>query len=103
MDRVRRLAMLGLSFGSFIVVWQLVSTYVVSPHLIPPPREVLRTGIPMLTTAEIARHVAASLTRVAVGFALASTLGVVLGVLMGRLRVLHDLLHPVVEFVRFLF
>src|SRR5438093_1425686 len=102
MDRLRRLAMLGLSFGTFIVVWQLVSTYVVSPHLIPPPRDVLRTGIPMLTTAEIPRHVAASLTRVAVGFALGSTLGIVLGVLMGRLRVVHDLLDPVIEFFRFL-
>src|SRR5215813_11987442 len=102
MDRLRRLGMLGLSFGTFIVVWQLVSMYVVSPHLIPPPTEVLRTGVPMLTTAEIPRHVAASLTRVAVGFALGSTLGIVLGVLMGRLRVVHDLLDPVIEFFRFL-
>src|SRR5437773_12357974 len=91
MDRLRRLAMLALSFGSFIVVWHVVSTYVVSPHLIPPPSEVLRTGVPMLTTAEIPRHMAASLTRVAVGFALGSTLGIVLGVLMGRIRVVHDL------------
>ena len=45
MDAVRRVAMLGLSFGSLIVVWQLVSTYVVSPHLIPPPMEVLRTAL----------------------------------------------------------
>src|SRR5437879_7894611 len=102
MDRLRRLAMLVLSFGSFIVVWHLVSTYVVSPHLIPPASEGLRTGVPMLTTAEIPRHVAASLTRVAVGFALGSTLGIVLGVLMGRIRSLHDLLDPVIEFFRFL-
>jgi len=102
MDRLRRLAMLALSFGSFIVVWHLVSTYVVSPHLIPPPSEVLRTGVPMLTTAEIPRHMAASLTRVAVGFALGSGLGIILGVLMGRIRVVHDLLDPVIEFFRFL-
>src|SRR6266516_1742778 len=102
MDRLRRLAMLALSFGSFIVVWHVVSTYVVSPHLIPPPSEVLRTGVPMLTTAEIPRHMAASLTRVAVGFALGSTLGIILGVLMGRIRVVHDLLDPVIEFFRYL-
>src|SRR2546429_9793932 len=102
MDRLRQLAMLALSFGSFIVVWHLVWTYVVSPHLIPPPSEVLRTGLPMLTTAEIPRHMAASLTRVAVGFALGSALGIVLGVLMGRIRVVHDLLDPVIEFFRFL-
>src|SRR6266581_7201885 len=102
MDRLRRLAMLAFSFGSFIVVWHVVSTYVVSPHLIPPPSEVLRTGVPMLTTAEIPRHMAASLTRVAVGFALGSALGIVLGVLMGRIRWVHDLLDPVIEFFRFL-
>src|SRR2546428_13825109 len=102
MDRLRRLAMLVLSFGSFIVVWHVVSTYVVSPHLIPPPSEVLRTGVPMLTTAEIPRHMAASLTRVAVGFALGSALAIALGVLLGRIRVVHDLLVPVIEFFRFL-
>jgi NitT/TauT family transport system permease protein/taurine transport system permease protein len=102
MDGVRRVAMLGLSFGSLSVVWQLVSTYVVSPHLIPPPTEVLRTALPMLTTAEIPRHVAASLSRVAVGFSLGSALGIVLGVLMGRIRAIHDFLDPVIEFFRFL-
>src|SRR2546422_2069247 len=102
MDRLRRLAMLALSFGSFIVVWHVVSTYVVSPHLIPPPSEVLRTGVPMPTAAEIPRHMAASLTGVAVGFALGRALGIVLGVLMGRIRVVHDLLDPVIEFFRFL-
>src|SRR5436309_11417717 len=102
MDRLRRLAMLALSFGSFIVVWHVVSTWLVSPRLIPPPGVVLKTAIPMLTTAEIPRHVSASLTRVAVGFALGSTLGIVLGVLMGRIRWVHDLLDPVIEFFRFL-
>src|SRR3989442_11471861 len=102
MDRLRSLGMLVLSFGSFIVVWQLVSTYVVSRHLIPPPTEVLSTAVPMLVTAEIPRHVAASLTRVAVGFALGSAFGIVAGVLMGRIRSLHDLLDPVIEFFRFL-
>jgi len=102
MDRLRSLGMLVLSFGSFIVVWQLVSTYVVSRHLIPPPTEVLSTAVPMLVTAEIPRHVAASLTRVAVGFALGSAFGIVTGVLMGRIRSLHDLLDPVIEFFRFL-
>src|SRR5437867_3485828 len=102
MDRLRRLAMLALSFGSFIVVWHVVSTWFVSPHLIPLPGVVLKTAIPMLTTAEIPRHVSASLARVAVGFALGSTLGIVLGVLMGRIRWVHDLLDPVIEFFRFL-
>jgi len=101
-ERLRQAAMFGLSFGILGVVWQLASTYLVSPHLIPPPGDVLRTAVPMLTTAEIPRHVAASLARVAVGFALGSALGIVVGVLMGRIRWMHDLLDPVIEFFRFL-
>ena len=102
MERVRQIAMLGVSFGSFITVWHLASTYFVSPHLIPPPAEVLRTAVPMITTAEIPRHMGASVARVAVGFALGSALGIVMGVLMGRIRSVHDLLDPVIEFFRFL-
>jgi ABC-type nitrate/sulfonate/bicarbonate transport system permease component len=101
-DRLRQLALLGLSFGGFIVLWHLASTFLVSPHLVPPPADVLRTAVPMITTAEIPRHMAASLTRVVVGFALGSALGIVLGVIMGRIRAVHDLLDPVIEFFRFL-
>ena len=101
-DRVRSVAMFCLSFGVLIGIWQIASTWFVSPHLIPPPGVVLQTAIPMLTTAEIPRHVSASLARVAVGFVLGSALGIVLGVLMGRIRWVHDLLDPVIEFFRFL-
>ncbi len=102
MDRLRQLALLGVSFGGFVVLWHLASTFLVSPHLVPPPADVLRTAVPMITTAEIPRHMAASLTRVVVGFALGSALGIVLGVIMGRIRAVHDLLDPVIEFFRFL-
>jgi NitT/TauT family transport system permease protein len=102
MDRLRQAAMFCLSFGCLVVLWHLVSRYLVSPYLIPPPALVLRTAVPMLTTAEIPRHVGASLSRVAVGFALGSALGILLGALMGRIRWVHDLLDPAIEFFRFL-
>lgn len=99
---MRPVAMFCLSFGALVGIWHIASTWFVSPYLIPPPGVVLQTAIPMLTTAEIPRHTAASLSRVAVGFALGSALGIVLGVLMGRIRWVHDLLDPVIEFFRFL-
>ncbi len=102
MDRLRHLGMFCLSFGSFVILWQLASTYLVSQHLMPPPGNVLRTAVPMLATAEIPRHVAVSLARVVVGFSLGSALGILVGVLMGRIRWVHDLLDPVMEFFRFL-
>ena len=45
---------------------------------------------------------AVSLARVVVGFSLGSALGILVGVLMGRIRWIHDLLDPVLEFFRFL-
>jgi len=98
----RRTGMFILSFGAFLVAWKIASTFFVSRHIIPPPDEVLRTALPMLLSGEIARHTAASLARVAVGFSAGSALGVLVGVLMGRIRWVHDLLDPVIEFFRFL-
>jgi ABC-type nitrate/sulfonate/bicarbonate transport system permease component len=94
--------MFVLSFGTFLVLWKIVSTYFVSRHIIPPPDDVVRTALPMLASGEIARHTAVSLVRVAVGFTAGSALGVFVGVLMGRIRWVHDLLDPVIEFFRFL-
>src|SRR4051812_28178164 len=102
MPQWRTAAMFCLSFGSFIALWKIASTWFVSPYTIPPPDEVLRTALPMIASNEIARHMAASLARVAVGFGLGSVLGILVGVLMGRLRWAHDLLDPVIEFFRFL-
>ena len=102
MKRWRSAGIFVLSFGTFIALWKLASTYFVSPHIIPPPDEVLRTALPMLASGEIPRHIVASLMRVVVGFTAGSALGIVVGVLMGRLRWVHDLLDPVIQFFRFL-
>ena len=102
MDRLRQVGMFVLSFGAFVVLWQIASTCCFSPHLMPPPGNVLKTAVPMMTTAEIPKHVLYSLQRVIVGFSAGSVLGIILGVLMGRIRWVHDFLDPVIEFFRFL-
>jgi NitT/TauT family transport system permease protein/taurine transport system permease protein len=83
-------------------VWQLLSTFVFNPFLIPPPLEVIRTAIPMLMSGEILADVSISMHRVLVGFLSGSLAGIVLGVLLGRLRLLHDLLDPIMELLRYL-
>jgi NitT/TauT family transport system permease protein/taurine transport system permease protein len=85
-----------------LLLWQLLSSVLFNPFLVPPPLEVFRTAIPMLLSGEIARDVAISLTRVFVGFVTGSVAGIVLGVLLGRIKLLHELLDPIIELLRYL-
>jgi NitT/TauT family transport system permease protein/taurine transport system permease protein len=94
-----------LSTASLLIafaIWQVLSTFVFNPFLIPPPLEVIRTAVPMVMSGEIFADVAISMTRVLVGFVSGSLIGIVLGVLLGRIRVLHDLLDPIMELLRYL-
>jgi NitT/TauT family transport system permease protein/taurine transport system permease protein len=100
--RLRGLALSTASLAIAFVIWQLLSTFVFNPFLIPPPVDVIRTAIPMLASGEIFADVSISMVRVLVGFISGSLFGIVLGVLLGRIRLLHDLLDPTIELLRYL-
>src|SRR5437660_11034863 len=94
-----------LSAASLLIafsIWHLLSTFIFNPFLIPPPLEVIRTAIPMLMSGEIFADVSISMSRILVGFFSGSLIGVIFGVLLGRIRVLHDLLDPIMELLRYL-
>jgi NitT/TauT family transport system permease protein/taurine transport system permease protein len=56
----------------------------------------------MATSGEIFSDVAISMSRILVGFATGSAIAIVMGVLLGRIRLLHDLLDPIMELLRYL-
>ena len=94
-----------LSTASLVIafsIWQLLSTFIFNPFLIPPPVEVIRTAIPMVMSGEIFADVSISMSRILVGFFFGSLIGVIFGVLLGRIRILHDLLDPIMELLRYL-
>ena len=94
-----------LTAGSIAIAflsWQVLSTFIFNPFLIPPPLEVIRTAIPMILSGEILADVSISMSRVLVGFAAGSLAAIVFGVLLGRLQLLHDLLDPIIELMRYL-
>ena len=98
-----RTALLALaSLAVAFATWQFLSTFVFNPFLIPPPLEVFRTAGPMIASGEIFVDVSISMVRVLVGFISGSLAAVVLGVLLGRIRLLHDLLDPIIELLRYL-
>jgi ABC-type nitrate/sulfonate/bicarbonate transport system permease component len=82
--------------------WQCLSTFVFNPFLIPPPLEVIRTAIPMILSGEILADVSISMVRILVGFVTGSVVAIVMGVLLGRIKLLHDLLDPIIELLRYL-
>jgi ABC-type nitrate/sulfonate/bicarbonate transport system permease component len=90
------------SLVTAVVGWQLLSTFVFNPFLVPPPLEVVRAAIPMLLSGEILSDVSISMVRVLVGFLTGSFAAIVMGVLLGRVRLLHDLLDPIIELLRYL-
>jgi ABC-type nitrate/sulfonate/bicarbonate transport system permease component len=101
----RRHRSLGLTILSLILGftgWQLLSTFVFSPFLVPPPVRVIRTAIPMILSGEIFRDVIISLSRVFVGFITGSITAILLGVIVGRISTVHDLVDPIIELLRYL-
>lgn len=87
-----------------VVLWQLASSYkfdyVVSFINVPTPVQVSKVLVEQLQSQEFYIHNLVSLKRIFISFGLAAVLGVILGVLMGRLRVLEDVLLPYIEILR---
>ena len=100
--RYRGILLSAASLALAFLIWQLLSTFIFNPFLIPPPLEVIRTAIPMMMSGEIFTDVSISMSRILVGFFFGSLIGVIFGVLLGRIRVLHDLLDPIMELLRYL-
>jgi ABC-type nitrate/sulfonate/bicarbonate transport system permease component len=71
-----------------------------NPIMLPPPDAVLKVGIAMAMSGELIRHIIASLSRVVQGFFIAALLGVLIGTMVGRSRVLEDLVEPAIELLR---
>ena len=101
-SRFRGLLLSTASLAIAFSIWQLLSTYIFNPFLIPPPVEVIRTAIPMIMSGEIFADVSISMVRVLVGFISGSLIGILFGVLLGRIRILHELLDPILELLRYL-
>jgi ABC-type nitrate/sulfonate/bicarbonate transport system permease component len=101
---LRKHKSLGLTILSLVLGfagWQILSTVFLSPFLVPPPVKVIKAAIPMILSGEIFRDVMISLSRVFVGF-IGSVTAILLGVILGRISILHELVDPIVELLRYL-
>ncbi|HEY5601929.1 MAG TPA: ABC transporter permease [Gammaproteobacteria bacterium] len=90
-------------FGA-IIIWHLCSTFsvnfIISFENIPKPVEVGGQLFTLLGTEVFYTHIVVSLKRILIGFFLAAFLGVAAGVLMGRSKIISDILMPYIEILR---
>jgi ABC-type nitrate/sulfonate/bicarbonate transport system permease component len=78
----------------------LVEAGLVRRALLPPPSAVWAVLVDLVVSGEVFPPLAATLARLAQGFALGALLAIALGLLMGRFPALHDLFEPLVELFR---
>ena len=80
-----RAATLALSLALFVLIWQVLASWLDSRAL-PDPTIVLQVFWQDLRSGELPYHVGVTLARVAVSFGLAMIIGSSIGLAMGRLK-----------------
>lgn len=72
------------SIVGLVLVWEALARAGLVPVLfLPSPLGVIEQGAAMIRSGELAMHLAASLERLVLGFAVGGTLGVVVGIVVG--------------------
>ena len=100
-----RRAVRTLSVALFLLGWQAASMLNVrrqflNPILFPSPLDMVRAGYEESAEGILWRDIAASLTRVFLGFAIGALIAVPLGCATGYFRRLEDWVDPIVELFR---
>lgn len=86
--------------AALALVWEwAVRSGHVSSRLMPPSRLAL-SAVALAASGELAAHIAATMTRVAMGFLIGASMGAALGALTGTSSLVRRLLDPSVQAVR---
>lgn len=89
-----------LPFG-LLAVWQALSaTGLVSTAIVPAPSEIWMAGRQLAERGELQHDIFVSLRRVAIGFSLGATSGLLFGVCVGLFEAVRDLLDRSLQMVR---
>ena len=102
--RLRTLAIGALSLALFLLAWHLLTTYRVSFHIrfvnVPSPEMVLESLTRAMRSSTFVSHVLLSCRRIFIGFMLAAVVAVPLGLVMGRFRLVREVVFPISEVLR---
>lgn len=100
-----RATLLGLlSLGLFIALWHVLTANRINIYVrfmnVPSPEQVLASAEQAFSDGRFLNHILISCRRILLGFSLATLVAVPLGLLMGRYRLLRELVFPVSEVLR---
>lgn len=100
----RTIGVASLSLLAGIAVWHLATAYNFNWYInfenVPAPLAVWTAFLGHIAGSEFYIHIAVSMRRILIGYALATVLGVAAGMAMGRSRLLRDFLYPYIEILR---
>lgn len=86
---------------TLMAVWEVAPRIgLTDPVFLPPLSRVLVALTDLVTSGELTTHLQASLTRAAVGFAIAVVVAIPLGVAIGWYKPVSDFLNPILELFR---
>src|ERR1700739_4373596 len=83
------------------IAWELAVRSGIAPgRLMPPPSRLMQTAIALTKSGELQTHVAATMTRVAIGFGIGAVAGTLVGMLTGASDTARRLLDPSIQALR---
>jgi ABC-type nitrate/sulfonate/bicarbonate transport system permease component len=91
-----------VGFASLFLTWHIASTWLVSSVLFPPPWKVVVKAIELIRDGTLGTEVAASLSRILIGFIGGSLIGIPIGLAIGSFTLVRRVLEPYTEFLRFI-
>jgi NitT/TauT family transport system permease protein len=104
LESVWRIGTRVMALAAFIGLWQLASThkshFLINFGHVPPPSIVAASAAEFAQAPKSLRHIASSAQRVAIGFTLALMTAVPLGLLVGRSRLVEDVVMTPIEILR---
>jgi NitT/TauT family transport system permease protein len=95
-----RLASLAIGIGIWHLLCAIKFKFFINFENVPAPLVVLNALIGHLHESIFYIHIAVSMKRILIGFALATLLGISLGVIMGRSKIARNFVTPYIEILR---
>jgi len=89
---------------TLLLIWQIAAKHLNQPWIFPPVTSVIEQLVHPLrehyASGSLLSNTLISLLRVLLGFSLAAAAGVTLGLFIGSIRIVRDIIEPIVEVLR---